>query len=126
MENISDLISLLGGTGIVAQKLHINPSAISNWKKKNKIPKNKQDSILKLALELNINIQGYLNSKDLKEMKSSILLIICGGIASYKSLEIIRLFKQKNINLDVVLTKSAQNFITPLLFTSLNEKKMLY
>ena len=123
MENISDLISLLGGTGVVAQKLHINPSAISNWKKKNKIPKNKQDSILKLALELNINIQGYLNSKDFKEMKSSILLIICGGIASYKSLEIIRLFKQKNINLDVVLTKSAQNFITPLLVTSLNEKK---
>ncbi|MDA9657624.1 bifunctional phosphopantothenoylcysteine decarboxylase/phosphopantothenate--cysteine ligase CoaBC, partial [Alphaproteobacteria bacterium] len=50
-------------------------------------------------------------------------LIICGGIASYKSLEIIRLIKKTNIDLDVVMTKSAQKFITPLLVTSLNEKK---
>ena len=51
------------------------------------------------------------------------LLIICGGIASYKSLEIIRLIKKTDIELDVVMTKSAQKFITPLLVTSLNEKK---
>jgi phosphopantothenoylcysteine decarboxylase/phosphopantothenate--cysteine ligase len=50
-------------------------------------------------------------------------LIICGGIASYKSLEIIRLIKKNNIELDVVMTKSAQKFLTPLLVTSLNEKK---
>ena len=46
-DKISNLISLLGGTGQVAHHLKINPSAISNWKKLNKIPKNK------LALELN-------------------------------------------------------------------------
>ena len=51
------------------------------------------------------------------------LLIICGGIASYKSLELIRLIKKTDIELDVVMTKSAQKFITPLLITSLNEKK---
>tara|TARA_B100000282_G_scaffold285960_1_gene252007 strand:- start:639 stop:1862 length:1224 start_codon:yes stop_codon:yes gene_type:complete len=51
------------------------------------------------------------------------LLIICGGIASYKSLEIIRLIKKTDIELDVVMTKSAQKFITPLLVTSLNERK---
>ena len=50
-------------------------------------------------------------------------MIISGGIASYKSLEIIRLLKQKDIDLEVVMTRSAQQFITPLLVTSLNEKK---
>ena len=60
---------------------------------------------------------------NVKDTKVKILLIICGGIASYKSLEIIRLIKKTNFKLDVVMTKSAQKFITPLLVTSLNEKK---
>ena len=38
MNNIAQLISLLGGTGLVAEKLNIQPSAISNWKKVNRIP----------------------------------------------------------------------------------------
>ena len=123
MKNISTLISLLGGTGKIASKLDVNPSAISNWKKQNKIPKKKQSAISKLSRELNINMDEFLYPDDLKKFKFSILLIICGGIASYKSLEIIRLLKQKNIELDVVMTTSAQHFITPLLVTSLNEKK---
>ena len=39
MKNISTLISLLGGTGEIARRLDVQPSAISNWKKQNKIPK---------------------------------------------------------------------------------------
>ena len=123
MKNISNLISLLGSTGAIARKLDINPSAISNWKKQNKIPKTKYEAISKLGLDLNINIEEYLYLNDYKGSKFSILLIICGGIASYKSLEIIRLIKKNNIELDVVMTKSAQKFLTPLLVTSLNEKK---
>jgi len=123
MKDISNLISLLGGTGAIARKLDINPSAISNWKKQNKIPKTKYEAISKLGLDLNINIEEYLYLNDYKGSKFSILLIICGGIASYKSLEIIRLIKKNNIELDVVMTKSAQKFLTPLLVTSLNEKK---
>ena len=123
MKNISNLISLLGGTGAIARKLDINPSAISNWKKQNKIPKKKYEAVSKLSLDLNINIEEYLYPNNFKEFKFSILLIICGGIASYKSLEIIRLIKKNNIELDVVMTKSAQKFLTPLLVTSLNEKK---
>lgn len=123
MKDISNLISLLGGTGAIARKLDINPSAISNWKKQNKIPKTKYEAISKLCLDLNINIEEYLYPNDYKGSKFSILLIICGGIASYKSLEIIRLIKKNNIGLDVVMTKSAQKFLTPLLVTSLNEKK---
>jgi len=123
MNNISQLISLLGGTGLVAEKLKIKPSAVSNWKKLNKIPKNKLNAILSLGTELNVYIKDFLPSKNLDVLNVKILLIICGGIASYKSLEIIRLIKKTKIDLDVVITKSAQKFITPLLVTSLNEKK---
>ncbi len=123
MNNISQLISLLGGTGLVAKKLKIKPSAVSNWRKLNKIPKNKLNSILSLSSESNVNTKDFLPTKNLGVLNIKILLIICGGIASYKSLEIIRLIKKTKIDLDVVLTKSAQKFITPLLVTTLNEKK---
>ena len=123
MNSISKLISLLGGTGAVAKKLNIQPSAISNWKKLNKIPSTKLEAILELSSYLDINIENFFPSKKLNNLKFKILLIICGGIASYKSLEIIRLIKKTDIELDVVMTKSAQKFITPLLVTSLNEKK---
>lgn len=123
MQKISQLISLLGGTSAVAKKVNVKPSAISNWKKSNKIPNNKHDAIFELSSKLNVNLDEFLIPKNLNNIRGKILLIICGGIASYKSLEIIRLIKQTEIDLDVVMTKSAQNFITPLLVTSLNEKK---
>ena len=123
MGNISQLISLLGGTGLVAKELKIKPSTVSNWRKLNKIPKKKIHAILLLCSGLKINTEDFFPSKDLNNVNVKILLIICGGIASYKSLEIIRLIKKTNIDLDVVMTKSAQKFITPLLVTSLNEKK---
>jgi len=123
MGKISQLISLLGGTGLVAKELKIKPSTVSNWRKLNKIPKKKIHAILSLCSGLKINTEDFLPNKDLNNVNVKILLIICGGIASYKSLEIIRLIKKTNIDLDVVMTKSAQKFITPLLVTSLNEKK---
>ena len=120
---ISDLVLTLGGTGQVAKYLNIKPSAISNWKKLSKIPKNKQEPLLKLSKLLNVNIDNFLASKKLNTTRAKVLLIICGGIAAYKSLEIIRLIKDTEIDLDIVMTKSAQQFITPLIVTSLNGKK---
>ena len=107
MNNISQLIFLLGGTGLVAEKLKIKPSAVSNWKKHNKVPKNKLNAVLSLGSELNINTEDYLPRKNLENFNVKVLLIICGGIASYKALEIIRLIKKTSIYLDVVITESA-------------------
>ncbi len=53
-----------------------------------------------------------------------ILLIICGGISAYKSLEIIRLLKKKGALIKTILTKSAKNFITPLSVASLSQEKV--
>jgi len=57
-------------------------------------------------------------------LKKKILLIICGGIAAYKSLEIIRLLKKKGATVKVILTKSAKEFVTPLSVTSLSKEKV--
>ena len=86
LHKVSDLINLLGGTGMVAKRLNIKPSAISNWKKLNKIPKNKKNDLKMLSLDLNIRTDQYLTSKNLSDLDGSVLLIISWGIASYKSL----------------------------------------
>ena len=43
-----------------------------------------------------------------------VLLIIGGGIAAYKSLDLIRRLKERKIHVRVILTKAAQEFVTPL------------
>ncbi len=53
-----------------------------------------------------------------------ILLIICGGIAAYKSLEIIRILKKKGVFIKTILTKSASEFVTPLSITALSQSKV--
>jgi phosphopantothenoylcysteine decarboxylase/phosphopantothenate--cysteine ligase len=53
-----------------------------------------------------------------------ILLIICGGISAYKSLELIRLFKKQGAETKTILTKSAKEFITPLSVASLSQEKV--
>jgi len=60
---------------------------------------------------------GNLNNK-------KILLIICGGIAAYKSLELIRLLKKDGVIIKTILTKSGAEFVTPLSITSLSQSKV--
>ena len=56
--------------------------------------------------------------------QKKILLIICGGISAYKSLELIRLFKKQGSEVKTILTKSAKEFITPLSVASLSQEKV--
>jgi phosphopantothenoylcysteine decarboxylase / phosphopantothenate---cysteine ligase len=46
--------------------------------------------------------------------QKSILLIVSGGIAAYKALELVRLLKRQGIAVRAVMTKSAAEFVTPL------------
>ncbi len=57
-------------------------------------------------------------------MNKKILLVICGGIAAYKSLELIRILKKNNCQVKTILTKGALEFITPLSVSSLSHEKV--
>jgi len=57
-------------------------------------------------------------------LEKKILLIICGGISAYKSLEVIRFLKRKGAKVKTILTKSAKEFVTPLSVTSLSQEKV--
>ena len=53
-----------------------------------------------------------------------ILLIISGGIAAYKSLELIRLIKKNGATVKSILTKNSHKFVTPLSVASLSQEKV--
>ena len=56
--------------------------------------------------------------------QKSILLIIGGGIAAYKCLELIRRLKERGILVTPVLTKAGQEFVTPLSLGTLAEAEV--
>ena len=53
-----------------------------------------------------------------------VLLIVTGGIAAFKALELVRLIRANGINVRVVLTESGSEFVTPLSIQALTEDKV--
>jgi phosphopantothenoylcysteine decarboxylase/phosphopantothenate--cysteine ligase len=55
--------------------------------------------------------------------KSRITLIIGGGIAAYKTLDLIRRLKERRFSVRCVLTSAAQKFVTPLAASALSHER---
>jgi phosphopantothenoylcysteine decarboxylase/phosphopantothenate--cysteine ligase len=53
-----------------------------------------------------------------------VLLIVGGGIAAYKSLELVRLLKKRGVDTRAVLTRSGAEFVTPLSLSALTGDKV--
>jgi phosphopantothenoylcysteine decarboxylase/phosphopantothenate--cysteine ligase len=52
-----------------------------------------------------------------------VTLVIGGGIAAYKTLDLIRRLKERRIHVRCVLTKAAQQFVTPLAASALSNER---
>lgn len=57
-------------------------------------------------------------------MTQRILLIISGGIAAYKSLELIRELKRRGVGVRCILTDAAKQFVTPMSVAALSGEKV--
>lgn len=53
-----------------------------------------------------------------------VLLIVGGGIAAYKSLDLVRRLRERGARVRVVMTSAAKQFVTPLAFVSLANEKV--
>ena len=54
-----------------------------------------------------------------------VALGVSGGVASYKAAELVRRLQQEGLDVQVVMTKSAQEFVTPLTFAVLTGQKVI-
>src|SRR5580692_3760146 len=50
---------------------------------------------------------------------------VCGGIAAYKAAELVRVFQQDALEVEVVMTAGAQQFVRPLTFAALSGNKVI-
>ncbi len=54
-----------------------------------------------------------------------VLLIVSGGIAAYKALELVRLLRAREVAVTSVLTSGGAHFVTPISLQALTEAKGL-
>lgn len=54
-------------------------------------------------------------------VQKNVVIGVTGGIAAYKALDVISNLRKKDINVDVIMTESATNFVSPLSFQSLSQ-----
>ena len=54
-----------------------------------------------------------------------IALGVTGGIAAYKAAEIVRLLQDRGIQVQVIMTRAAQEFVRPLTFAALSGEKVI-
>jgi phosphopantothenoylcysteine decarboxylase/phosphopantothenate--cysteine ligase len=57
-------------------------------------------------------------------LNKKILIGICGGIAAYKTLSLIRLFRKAGCEVKVVATQNALSFVTPLTIETLSNNRL--
>lgn len=55
----------------------------------------------------------------------NVVLGVSGGIAAYKSCEIVSRLRKLGANVDVIMTRNAEEFVTPLTFETLSGNKVV-
>ena len=50
---------------------------------------------------------------------------VCGGIAAYKAVDLVRLLQDAGLDPHVVMTASAQQFVTPLTFSAISGHQVI-
>ena len=122
----AQVIQKLGGRDAVQALLGVGPSALSNYLRRAELPRDKM-AIISTAL----HAKGWsFEPKKLQlyplstQTKRRVVLIITGGIAAYKGLDLARRLMDRGFSVRGVMTESAQNFITPLSLSALTGDKV--
>ena len=116
------MIEALGGRSAMCTLLQVGPSALSNYRNRGHIPANKLKQLQTEAKHHGLELDPI--NLHLSEHKAPvILLIITGGIAAYKALELARRLGDAGAIIRGVMTKSAQEFITPLSLSAITSQK---
>ena len=118
------ITSLCGGRAALAAYLGVGASALSNYAKRGTMPARKQALLDKLVDDKGMHWdEATLCFMPLASKKAGLkpicLLIITGGIAAYKALELARRLMDEGYVVRGVMTASAQQFITPLSLAAL-------
>jgi len=132
--DLSALITALGGRQALQDLLGVGPSAISNYLAKGALPRRAHGPVCEalrargyqidpasLAITGEMAMPALIGSDTARKR---VLLIVGGGIAAYKALEVARRLMDHDIAVTGVMTGGAQQFITPLSLSALTGDKV--
>lgn len=119
MSRFDEIDSRRKGSGISQKELcaaaGVTPQAYSKWRQN-------PASITERTLAKLLTALASLSPAD--EVGKRVLLIISGGIAAYKCLDLIRRLRERGHAVRAIMTQSAQEFITPLSVGALTADKV--
>ena len=119
-------IEQLGGSEAVQKLLSVGASALSNYRQRGQIPAAKQarleDALAQQGWHL--DLQGLQLTPLHPAQQQRVLLVITGGIAAYKALDLARCLMDRGYQVRGVMTQSAMEFITPLSLSALTGEKV--
>lgn len=119
-----EIVTRLGGRETLCEMLGVSSSALSNYRKRQAFPAAIQSQIHTALSELGWVIDdSRLQLIPLNTAQKNIVMIITGGIAAYKALEVARRLMDKSYRVRCVLTKGAEEFISPLSAAALTGQK---
>ena len=106
--------------------LGVGPSALSNYLRRAELPRDKMATIntALLAKGWSFDPEKLQLHPLSNQTRKRVLLIITGGIAAYKGLDLARRLMERGFSVRGVMTESAQKFITPLSLSSLTGNKV--
>ena len=127
------IITALGGRQALQDLLGVGPSAISNYLARGALPQRAHAPVCE-ALRArgyqtdpgSLALVGPNNNTGRKNGGPDggrVLLIVGGGIAAYKALEVARRLQDRDVAVTGVMTRGAQEFITPLSLSALTAQK---
>ena len=125
--HFDDIADILGGRPQLQSLLGVGASALSNYRARGQLPRAKlallSEALAAKGFEVDWQNLAIKRSEEAAD-KPICLLIITGGIAAYKSLELARRLMDEGYRVRGVMTKSAQEFITPLSLSALTAEKV--
>ena len=132
--DVDAIIEALGGAAQVQALLGVGPSAVSNYRARGAFPERARTKIWQALKARNIAVdpetleetgQGPRKSPPgpRVEPRARVLLIVTGGIAAYKALELIRRMRDRDWAVRAILTDGGAQFVTPLSVSALSGEK---
>ena len=118
-------IEQLGGSEAVQKLLSVGASALSNYRVRAQIPAAKRAKLEGALAQQgwHLDLQGLQLTPLNSAQQQRVLLLITGGIAAYKALDLARRLMDKGYMVRGVMTRSAMEFITPLSLSALTGEK---
>ncbi len=125
---LAEIEGFLAGSGLTATKFGVaavnDGHLVANLRKGSSVTLKTADKVRAYMARQRSPVPAAIASRETTPATKRVVLIIGGGIAAYKCLELIRRLREAGIGVRAVMTRAAQEFVTPLSVGALSNERV--